>query len=65
MFNPAPAIRWFNLCSMMEWSHLPREGALGDQDPEFLQAMQYIASEQGKFREEEDRRREAEAKRGR
>jgi hypothetical protein len=31
-----PALRWILLCEATKWAHLPRQGAWGDQDPDFV-----------------------------
>jgi hypothetical protein len=61
-----PEIRLFNLCAGMKWTHLPEAGGLYDQNPKLLDRFSYIFSEQAKFQEQENakRNREMNAKSG-
>ena len=53
----------FTLCELMKWNHLPEPGGIYAQDSELLEGFLYIFSERAKYQEEEDRRRDSEAKR--
>lgn len=42
VMNPHASIKLFAMCDAMKWNHLPVAGGLYDQNPEFLEQIQYI-----------------------
>lgn len=56
--NPHGAIVMFNMCSSMQWAHLPVPGGIYDQDPELLRCWRVIWSKQAEHQKAEDRKRE-------
>lgn len=52
------SIRYFALCSAMEWSHLPNPGGIYEQDPEFLDDITTMFILRAQHEEEERDKRE-------
>lgn len=46
----------------MKWAHLPVAGGIFDQHPQWVEETRYIFNERNAFREQEQKKREAEMK---
>ncbi len=61
--NAHPAIRLFSLCEGFKWT-LPVPGGIYAQDPVLMDKFAYMFSRRAVIQEEEAKKREREAKRG-
>lgn len=62
--NPPTILKIFGIMEHTRWTHLPVPGGLYDQHPDFLEQLAVVFEERDKYREKEQKRREAESRKG-